>query len=176
MNWNCPNRLWHRRDLLKAIAATAIAAPAILRAETASTAHRIIKIGDVSPLTGHLPVRGSGSIYLGPSQDVLARGLINRNATYQVEIINKDSQSNASRASEVALELIRREKIDLLLAAGTPDTTSPGADQAEAHETLCLTTVARWQSYFLGRNGNQPRGSHGLTIFSGDLKTSLQLI
>jgi hypothetical protein len=47
MNWNYPNRLWHRRDLLEAIAATAIAAPAILRGETARTAHRIIKIDNI---------------------------------------------------------------------------------------------------------------------------------
>ncbi len=159
MDWNCPNRLWHRRDLLKAIAATAIAAPAILRAETASTAHRIIKIGYVSPLTGPLAGFGEADRFiLGQVRSVLALGLVNRDVTYQVEIINKDSQSNASRASEVALELIRREKVDHLLAAGTPDTTNPVADEAEAHEKLCLTTVAPWQSYFFGRNGNPAKG------------------
>ena len=154
-----PNRLWHRRDLLKAIAATAIVAPAILRGETAITARRIIKIGYVSPLTGPLAGFGEADRFiLGQVRSALAQGLVNGDVTYRVEIIHKDSQSNASRASEVALELIRREKVDLLLAAGTPDTTNPVADQAEAHETLCLTTVAPWQSYFFGRNGNPAKG------------------
>ena len=152
MNWNYPNRLWHRRDLLKTIAATA--APAILRGATARTAHRIIKIGYVSPLTGPLAGFGEADRFiLGQVRSVLAQGLVNGDLTYQVEIINKDS-----RASEVALELIRREKVDLLLAAGTPDTTNPVADQAEANAKLCLTTVAPWQSYFFGRNGNPAKG------------------
>jgi branched-chain amino acid transport system substrate-binding protein len=154
-----PNRLWHRRDLLKAIAATAIVAPAILSGESAITARRIIKIGYVSPLTGPLAGFGEADRFiLGQVRSALAQGLVNGDVTYGVEIIHKDSQSNASRASEVALELIRREKVDLLLAAGTPDTTNPVADQAEAHETLCLTTVAPWQSYFFGRNGNPAKG------------------
>ena len=108
MNWNYPNRLWHRRDLLKAIAATAIAAPAILRGETARTAHRIIKIGYVSPLTGPLAGFGEADRFiLGQVRSALAQGLVNGDLTYQVEIINKDSQSNASRASEVALKRAR---------------------------------------------------------------------
>jgi branched-chain amino acid transport system substrate-binding protein len=154
-----PNRLWHRRDLLKAIAATAIVAPAILRGETPITARRIIKIGYVSPLTGPLAGFGEADRFiLGQVRSALAQGLVNGDVTYQVKIIHKDSQSNASRASEVVLDLIRREKVDLLLAAGTPDTTNPVADQAEAHETLCLTTVTPWQSYFFGRNGNPAKG------------------
>ncbi|MFZ3374015.1 MAG: ABC transporter substrate-binding protein, partial [Chthoniobacterales bacterium] len=132
---------------------------AILRGETAITARRIIKIGYVSPLTGPLAGFGEADRFiLGQVRSALAQGLVNGDVTYGVEIIHKDSQSNASRASEVALELIRREKVDLLLAAGTPDTTNPVADQAEAHETPCLTTVAPWQSYFFGRNGNPAKG------------------
>src|SRR6202043_1330936 len=119
----------------------------------------VIKIGYVSPLTGPLAGFGEADRFiLGQVRSALAQGLVNGDVTYGVEIIHKDSQSNASRASEVALELIRREKVDLLLAAGTPDTTNPVADQAEAHETLCLTTVAPWQSYFFGRNGNPAKG------------------
>jgi branched-chain amino acid transport system substrate-binding protein len=159
MNWNNPDRLWHRRDLLKAIAATAIAAPAILAGEGASIAPRIIRIGYVSPLTGSLAGFGEADRFiLDQVRNALAQGLAIGGVNYQVEIIQKDSQSNTSRAAEVALELIRREKVDLLLAAGTPDTTNPVADQAEANETLCLTTVAPWQSYFFGRNGNPAKG------------------
>lgn len=154
------NRCWQRRDVLKALAATAIAGPAILRGRVAIAApRRVIKIGHVSPQTGPLAAFAEADPFiLDQVRSVLAKGLVNGGVTYQVEIISKDSQSNSNRASEVAAELILKEKVDLLVAASTPDTTNPAADQAEVNETPCLTTVAPWQPYFFGRNGNPAKG------------------
>ena len=78
--------------------------------------------------------------------------------TYQVEIIAKDSQSNGSRAAEVASELILGDKVDLIVASATPDTTNPVADQAEVNEVPCITTDCPWQPYFFGRNGDPAKG------------------
>ena len=39
------------------------------------------------------------------------------------------------------------------MAASTPDTTNPVADQAEVNEVPCITTDCPWQPYFFGRNG-----------------------
>jgi branched-chain amino acid transport system substrate-binding protein len=75
-----------------------------------------------------------------------------------VEISSKDSQSSGTRASEVASELILHDKVDLLLAASTPDTTNPAADQAEVNEVPCITTNCPWQPYFFGRNGDPKKG------------------
>lgn len=44
------------------------------------------------------------------------------------------------------------------MAAGTPDTTNPVADQAEINEVPCITTDAPWQPYFFGRGGNPAEG------------------
>jgi branched-chain amino acid transport system substrate-binding protein len=89
---------------------------------------------------------------------ILAKGLVNNGKTYKVEIISKDSQSNASRASDVAAELILGDKVNLIVASATPDTTNPVADQAEVNEVPCITTNCPWQPYFFGRKGNPKKG------------------
>jgi branched-chain amino acid transport system substrate-binding protein len=140
-------------------ALAAVAAPAVLRAIPAQAQSRVIKIGHVSPKTGPLAGFGEADPFiLEQVRGILAQGLTLGNRTYQVQIITKDSQSNASRASEVASELILGDKVDLILAASTPDTTNPVADQAEVNEVPCITTNCPWQPYFFGRNGDPKKG------------------
>jgi branched-chain amino acid transport system substrate-binding protein len=137
----------------------ALAAPAVLGAIPANAQSRTIKIGHVSPKTG--PLAGFGEadgFILDKVRDILAKGLSVGGKTYPVEITSKDSQSSGTRASEVASELILHDKIDLLLAASTPDTTNPAADQAEVNEVPCITTNCPWQPYFFGRNGDPKKG------------------
>jgi ABC-type branched-subunit amino acid transport system permease subunit len=74
--------------------------------------------------------------------------------TYPVEIIVRDSQSNPNRAAEVAKELIVKDKIDLMTVASTPETTNPVSTQCEIEELPCISTVAPWQPYFIGRQAN----------------------
>ena len=38
-----------------------------------------------------------------------------------------------------------------MLVASTPETTNPVADQCEANQVPCISTVAPWQPYFFGR-------------------------
>jgi branched-chain amino acid transport system substrate-binding protein len=132
----------------------------ILRGSTAKAAtSRVIKIGHVSPQTGALaPFAEADSFVLGQIKAGLANGIINGGVTYEVQIISKDSQSNSSRAAEVAAELILKDKVDLLVASSTPGTTNPVADQAEANEIPCITDNAPWQSYFFGRHGTPDKG------------------
>ena len=75
-----------------------------------------------------------------------------------MEIISKDSQSSGNRAAEVASELILGDKVDLIVASSTPDTTNPVADQAEVNEVPCITTNCPWQPYFFGRKGDPAKG------------------
>ena len=147
-----------RRALVQGGLAAA-AAPAVLTAIPAQAQSRAIKIGHVSPKTGPLAGFGEADPFiLEQVRGILSKGLAVAGRTYQVQIISKDSQSNASRASEVASELILGDKVDLILAASTPDTTNPVADQAEVNEVPCITTNCPWQPYFFGRNGDPKRG------------------
>ena len=148
----------NRRTLVKAGAA-ALAVPAVLRAIPANAQSRVIKIGHVSPRTG--PLAGFGeadSFILEQVRGILGKGLQSGGKTYQVQIVSKDSQSSGSRAAEVTSELILSDKVDLLVAAGTPDTTNPVSDQAEVNETPCVTTNCPWQPYFFGRKGDPAKG------------------
>ena len=120
---------------------------------------RVIKIGHVSPRTGPIAPFGEADPYiLDQVQKLVEKGIVSGGRTYPVQIISKDSQSSTSRASEVAAELILRDKVDLLVAASTPDTTNPVADQAEVNEIPCVTTDCPWQPYFFGRNGDPTKG------------------
>ena len=147
-----------RRTLVKT-GIGALAAPAVLRVLPAEAQSNVIKIGHVSPKTG--PLAGFGEadgFILEQVRGILSKGLVNGGKTYKVEIISKDSQSNASRASEVASELILGDKVNLIVASATPDTTNPVADQAEVNEVPCITTNCPWQPYFFGRKGDPKKG------------------
>ncbi|GLH76652.1 ABC transporter substrate-binding protein [Bradyrhizobium sp. SSBR45G] len=74
------------------------------------------------------------------------------------EIIVKDSQSSAGRASEVAAELILKDRVSVLLATSTPETTNPVADQAELNGVPCITTDTPWEPHFFGRHGDPKSG------------------
>ncbi len=136
-----------------------IAAPAILRGTRAYAQTKTLKIGFVSPKTGPLAGFAEADDYIVAGiNETFAGGLENNGSSWAIEIISRDSQSNPNRAAEVAADLILGEEVDIIMAAATPDTTNPVADQAEVNEVPCITTDAPWQPYFFGRNGNPAEG------------------
>ncbi len=132
----------------------ALAAPAILGATRAYAANPTLRIGHVSPQTGPLAAFAEADTYiLEAVEQALAAGLENNGKTWNIEIITKDSQSNPNRAAEVAADLILNDEVDIIVAASTPDTVNPVADQAEINDVPCISTDCPWQPYFFGRNG-----------------------
>jgi branched-chain amino acid transport system substrate-binding protein len=154
------NKSWCRRDLIKLLGATAIAGPAIFRGKKARAAtSKVIKIGHVSSPTGvFAPFAQADPFILDQMRTALGKGISNGGVGYQVQIISKDSQSSTTRASEVASDLILRDKVDLLVSLGAPETTNAVADQAEANEVPCVTGLTAWQPYFFGRHGTPDKG------------------
>jgi branched-chain amino acid transport system substrate-binding protein len=159
MNKRITTRGVDRRTLLKYSAATgaalatgSVAAPAIAQAKT-------IKLGYVSPQTG--PLAGfaeADNFIIGNFKSTVKDGLTIAGKKYPVEVVVKDSQSNPNRAAEVAKELIVRDKVDLMLVASTPETTNPVSTQCEIEEVPCISTVAPWQPWFIGRQANPAGG------------------
>jgi branched-chain amino acid transport system substrate-binding protein len=147
-----------RREVVK-IAGGLVAAPAILRVIPANAQSAAIKIGFVSPTTGPIAAFGEADDFiLKQVAKVVGAGIAGNGKTYPIQVIAKDCQSSSSRAAEVASELILGEKVDLIVAADTPDVTNPVADQAEANEIPCITTNCPWQPYFFGRKGDPKKG------------------
>ena len=145
-----------RRVLQGALAAGSVLAMPAIRA---SAATRTIKIGFVSPKTGPIAAFAAADDFiLKGVRDALKNGVTVNGKVYPVEILPRDSQSNTSRAAEVAQQLILQDKVDLLLASSSADTTNPVADQAEVNNTPCITTDTPWQAHFFGRGGNPAKG------------------
>lgn len=137
--------MFTRRNFLQtsaAMAAVGLAAPALAQGTR-------VKLGYVSPQTGPLSAFSAADKFMVEKFLAAAPGL-----GLDVEVIVKDSQSNPNRAAEVAKELVSRDEVNLLLVASTPETTNPVCSVGEAEEIPVISTVAPWQPWFIGQQGN----------------------
>jgi branched-chain amino acid transport system substrate-binding protein len=149
----------NRRSFMTASAATGAALAAGPVFAPAAHAAKTIKLGYVSPQTGPLALFGEADKFVTSSfHDTIKGGLKIGGTNYQVDVVVKDSQSNPNRAAEVAKELIVSDKIDLMLVASTPETTNPVSTQCEIEEVPCISTVAPWQPWFIGRQADPAGG------------------
>lgn len=143
---------------LTASAALVGAAPLLARIANAATP-RTLKIGYVSPQTGPLAPFGEADRFtIQQMQTALKGGITIGGKQYPVSILVKDSQSNPNRASEVANDLILKDKVDIMLVSGTPETANPVSDACEVNEMPCVSTVVPWQPWFFGRKGDPKKG------------------
>ena len=119
-----------------------------------------VKIGYVSPQTGPLAPFGEADKWVDRPDEDRLQGRHRRSAArrYAVEILLKDSQSNPNRAGEVANDLILKDKVALMLTAGTPETANPVSDACELNEVPCISSVVPWQPWFFGRKGDPAKG------------------
>ena len=143
-----------RRTIVKSM----FAAAAITSVPMAWAAD-VVKIGYVSPQTGPLAPFGEADKWVIEQMKVAFKdGITIAGKKHEVQIILKDSQSNPNRAGEVANDLILKDKVSLLLTAGTPETSNPVSDVAELNEIPCISSVVPWQPWFFGRKGDPAKG------------------
>jgi branched-chain amino acid transport system substrate-binding protein len=142
-----------RRDFVKRAAAGAGGLALAGNMSSAfAQAGDVIKVGFVSPRTGPLGGFGEGDPYvLGLARKALANGLTAGGKKYKVELIDKDSQSDPSRASQLAKALINTDNIDLMLTTSTPEVVNPVSDACEAAGVPCVSTILPWEAWYFGR-------------------------
>jgi branched-chain amino acid transport system substrate-binding protein len=142
-----------RRDFVKRAAAGAGGLALAGKVPSAfAQANDVIKIGFVSPRTGPLGGFGEGDPYvLGLARKALANGLTAGGKKYKVEFIDKDSQSDPSRASQLAKALINSDNVDLMLTTSTPEVVNPVSDACEAAGVPCVSTILPWEAWYFGR-------------------------
>ncbi|MFM2066970.1 MAG: hypothetical protein RLZZ584_1879 [Pseudomonadota bacterium] len=134
-----------------ALTATAVA-PVLWAAD-------VVRIGYVSPQTGPLAPFGEADKWVIEQMKAAFRdGITIGGRKHEVQIILKDSQSSPNRAGEVANDLILKDKVALVLTAGTPETANPVSDACELNEVPCISSVVPWQPWFFGRKGNPATG------------------
>src|SRR5262249_44297564 len=107
-----------------------------------------VKVGYVSPQTGALaPFAATDRFVIAGVRDLFKK------QDRAIEIVVKDSQSSSARASDVAADLILRDKVSLVLVGAAPETDNPVSDQCELNEVPCVSTVSPWQPWFFVRGG-----------------------
>jgi branched-chain amino acid transport system substrate-binding protein len=147
-----------RRDVLRgtgALAAVTAMGPRILRASAPTT----IRIGHVSPVTGFQAGFAEAQDWvLAGVRKYLADGLVIGGRNYRIEIITRDSQSDQSRAADVASDLILKDKVDIITASSGSVNTNSVANIAELNEVPCISTDNPWESYYYGRRGTATHG------------------
>jgi branched-chain amino acid transport system substrate-binding protein len=146
-----------RRSMLQGmgagVAVSTLALPTYLRAQTAGT----IKVGYLTPATGPLGLFGETDGYtVQKIRDFLGGKLTcNNGNTYEIEFLERDTQSNPNKAAEIAGDLILNEEVHLMAPASTTDTILPVMEQSELYETPCISSGAPWQAVIMPRGGGE---------------------
>jgi len=141
--------LTRRRFMTATAAGTAALA---FGGRAAFAADDTLKVGFISPRTGPLGGFGETDGYvLELARKALAGGLQAGGKTWKVEILDRDTQSDPSRAGQLAKDLINNQAVDLMLVVSTPETINPVADACEAAGVPCLSTVMPWEAWYFGR-------------------------
>ncbi|MCJ0764837.1 ABC transporter substrate-binding protein [Variovorax terrae] len=141
----------NRRHVLGLAGATGLALldPTLARAQGLDNT---LRVGFVSPRTGPLGSFGEGDGHvLALARKALASGLVIGGKAYKVEILDRDTQSDPARASQLAKALIDNDKVDLMLTTSTPEVVNPVSDACEAAGVPCLATVMPWEAWYFGR-------------------------
>jgi branched-chain amino acid transport system substrate-binding protein len=157
MNGNMSNKNsgYDRRHILRGLAGGVAATSAMTLFGPSVHAAKPIKIGYVSPKSSPLAAFAEADDFvLGEFRKAVNDGLRLGSQTYQIEAVTKDSQSNPNRAAEVAKELITRDNVSLVLVGATPETNNPVATQCELEQVPCISSLAPWQTNFIGRQAN----------------------
>ncbi len=146
-----------RRDVLKSMGtAGLVGAGASLLPSPARAARRgYILIGHPAPTTGPIAAFGETSTWV----DKYMTAKINKGGGVFIKELGKklpvkikaaDTESNPTKAAQVATKLILRDKIDLMVVLHTPDTVNPVGAVCERYQVPCISSVAPIEPWLTG--------------------------
>lgn len=129
---------------------TSTAGGATTTVSAGAEAGRDLKVGLVEPKTGGLASYAiPNDWWTTHAQEATAGGVVCADGkSHKIQIVRVDTQSDSNRAAQVTGDLILNDNIDMILAAGSPDTVVPVADQCEANGTPAVFTHCPWQAVF----------------------------
>jgi len=149
-----------RREFLKQAGKTAAAVgavsvmPSLARKAFAAKRDHIL-IGHPNPSTGPLAGFGEAS----PWADTKAIEAINKKGGIFIKEYGKkvpiklkmlDTESNPTKAAELAAKLIVQEKVDLMTVMHTPDTVNPVTAMCERYKMPCIALDAPVEAWLSG--------------------------
>jgi branched-chain amino acid transport system substrate-binding protein len=120
-----------------------------------------ITIAFIHPLTGDLGEFGTSDNWV--MQQILAtsqfkNGIKSGGKTYPIQITSYDTQSDATRAGQLASQAILTDNVDMILTSSTPETVVPVATTAEKLGTPCIAGNVPWQAWYSNLGGNPTPG------------------
>jgi len=154
-------RIWQkgvtRRDFIKTVGAAGIAAAGtgLLPRNALAAKRDHILIGHPTPATGPIAPFGETSAWV----DKRVTAEINKDGgiflkdlkkKLPIKIKGMDTESNPTKAAEVASKLILQDKVDLMVVAHTPDTVNPVGAICERYQVPCISTVAPIEPWLTG--------------------------
>jgi branched-chain amino acid transport system substrate-binding protein len=152
----------------------------IVLAASAGVAHAqscTVTIGRVNPTTGALAAVGSDAPWtdenkIGPINK--AGGLKVGSQQCKIEFKLYDSKSTVAGSAEAATRAILQDKVDFLIAQGTPDTTNAPADLCERNKIPCITVNTPIEAWLFGPDGKPKTFKYTFHFFFGvpDLVTN----
>ena len=127
----------------------------IVAAQNACT----IKIARIVPVSGPLADVGKDTPWVdnnkvGPINK--AGGLKVGNTMCRIDFKVYDSKSTVAGSAEAATQAILEDKVDFLIAQGTPDTTNAPSDLCERNHVPCIATDTPVEAWLYGPDG-QPK-------------------
>ena len=120
-----------------------------------------ILIGFIHPLTGDLADFGTADNWVVSTIQATPQyknGFKVGGKTYPVTIKSYDTQSDATRAGQLASQAILNDKVDLLVTSSTPETVNPVATTAEKLGCPLICGNVPWQSWYVNLGGNPTPG------------------
>jgi branched-chain amino acid transport system substrate-binding protein len=127
-----------------------------------------IKIGRVVPITGPLADVTKDTPWvdqnkLGPINR--AGGLRVGNQSCKLEYVIYDSKSTVAGAADAATRAIVGDKVDFLMAMGTPDTTNPASDICERNQVPCVMVATPVEAWLYGPDGKPKTFKYAYNFF-----------
>lgn len=115
-----------------------------------------IKIGRVVPVTGPLADVGKDTPWvdehkINPINK--AGGLKVGSQSCKIEYKIYDSKGTVAGSAEAATRAILQDKVDFLMAQGTPDTTNAPSDLCERNQVPCITANTPIEAWLFGPDG-----------------------
>jgi len=146
-----------RREFIQktTIAGAALSLPTFARRAFAAKKRDFILIGRVNPTSGPLSAFGETTPWI--DDRILAE--INKDGGIFIKEVGKklpvrikvmDSESDPTKAGDVASKLILQDEIDLMITLHTPDTVNPVDAMCERYQVPCISSDAPVESWLTG--------------------------
>jgi branched-chain amino acid transport system substrate-binding protein len=135
--------------------------PAATATGSGSSGVKPITIAFIHPLTGDLGEFGTSDNWIIQQIQATSQfknGIKVGGKTYPVVITSYDTQSDATRAGQLANQAILTDNVDMILTSSTPETVIPVSTAAEKLGTPCIAGNVPWQAWYANLGGNPTPG------------------